>query len=217
MSSSSSHNPATLPRTPLLVALTGGIGCGKTTVLKEFRNLGIPCFIADDIAGDYYQEPSFLNQIRTLFGGSVIRPDGSADKQAISRIVFSNPQSLQQLNQLIHPRVWSDFLLFAASHPQAPYLIFESAIVYEYAFDKLVDKVICVYLDYEERMSRLMQRDRATRAQLQLRMNNQLSAEEKMMRADYVVLNYEGNPRPRQVRHIHSQLLKTGYTCGYGS
>ena len=105
--------------------------------------------------------------------------------------------------------MWSDFLLFAASHPQAPYLIFESAIVYEYAFDKLVDKVICVYLDYEERMSRLMQRDRATRAQLQLRMNNQLSAEEKMMRADYVILNYEGNPRPRQVRHIHSQLLKT--------
>ena len=197
MSSSSNHNPAPLPRTPLLVALTGGIGCGKTTVLKEFRNLGIPCFIADDIAGAYYQEPSFLNQIR------------SADKQAISRIVFSNPQSLQQLNQLIHPRVWSDFLLFAASHPQAPYLIFESAIVYEYAFDKLVDKVICVYLDYEERMSRLMQRDRATRAQLQLRMNNQLSAEEKMMRADYVILNYEGNPRPRQVRHIHSQLLET--------
>lgn len=207
MSSSSNHSPVSVPGSQLLVALTGGIGCGKTTVLKEFRNRGIPCFIADDIAGAYYHEPSFLNQIRTLFGGSVIRPDGSADKQAIARIVFSDPQSLQKLNQLIHPRVWSDFLRFASAHPQAPYVIFESAIVYEYAFDRLVDKVICVYLDYEERMSRLMHRDQATRQQLQSRMNNQLSAEEKMMRADYVILNYEGNPRPRQVRHIHSLLL----------
>ena len=91
----------------------------------------------------------------------------------------------------------------------SPYIIFETAIAYEYGFDRLVDRVVCVYLEEEERLRRLQLRDHATREQLEARMRNQLSAEEKMMRADYVVLNYEGNPRSRQVQHIHHQLIAT--------
>lgn len=194
---------------PLLVALTGGIGCGKTTVLNQFQQLGIPCFVADQVAGEYYNDTAFLQQIHSLFGNSVIRPDGSADKQAIAKIVFSDTKALGQLNALIHPRVWDDFLLFVQSHNQAPYIIFETAIAYEYGFDRMVDRVVCVYLDQDERLSRLALRDHATREQLLARMRNQLSAEEKMMRAHHVVLNYEGNPRARQVLHIHRQLLET--------
>ena len=193
--------------TSLLVALTGGIGCGKTTVLNEFRKLGIPCFVADEVAGAYYSDPAFLTQIRDLFGDRVFRPDGTVDKKAIASIVFADPAMLQRLNALVHPHVWDDFVRFASQHTDAPYILFESAIVYEYGFDRMVDKVICVYLEKEERLRRLELRDHATRAQLEARMANQLSAEEKMMRADYVVLNYEGNPRPRQVQHIHNLLL----------
>ena len=192
---------------PLLVALTGGIGCGKTTVLNQFDSLGIPCFVADQVAGRYYDNPDFLTQIRALFGDSVMLPDGSADKRAIAQIVFSNNDMLQRLNSLIHPRVWADFELFVQENEQAPYIIFESAIAYEYGFDKLVDRVVCVYLEEEERLRRLQLRDHASREQLLARMRNQLSAEEKMMRAHYVVLNYEGNPRARQVQYIHSLLL----------
>lgn len=192
---------------PLLVALTGGIGCGKTTVLNQFDSLGIPCFVADQVAGRYYDNPGFLTQIRALFGDSVMLPDGSADKRAIAQIVFSNNEMLQRLNSLIHPRVWVDFELFVQENKQAPYIIFESAIAYEYGFDKLVDRVVCVYLEEEERLRRLQLRDHASREQLLARMRNQLSAEEKMMRAHYVVLNYEGNPRARQVQYIHSLLL----------
>ncbi len=192
---------------PLLVALTGGIGCGKTTVLNQFDSLGIPCFVADQVAGRYYDNPDFLTQIRALFGDGVMLPDGSADKRAIAQIVFSNNDMLQRLNSLIHPRVWVDFELFVQENKQAPYIIFESAIAYEYGFDKLVDRVVCVYLEEEERLRRLQLRDHASREQLLARMRNQLSAEEKMMRAHYVVLNYEGNPRARQVQYIHSLLL----------
>jgi dephospho-CoA kinase len=192
----------------MLVALTGGIGCGKTTVLNAFRSLGIPCFVADEVAGAYYNDPAFLEQVRTLLGPSVIAPDGSANKQAIAAIVFNNPEALKQLNALIHPRVWQDFLSFANRHQSSPYVIFESAITYEYGFDRLVDKVICVYLEQEERLRRLELRDHATREQLLSRMRNQLPAEEKMMRADYVILNYEGNPRQRQVRQVHQSLIR---------
>lgn len=197
---------------PLLVALTGGIGCGKTTVLNHFQQLGVPCFVADKVAGQYYNDPAFLQQIRALFGDSVMLPDGSADKRAIAQIVFADHDALLRLNALIHPRVWKDFLLFVQTHTEAPYVIFETAIAYEYGFDRLVDRVVCVYLEEEERLRRLQLRDHATREQLQARMRNQLSAEEKMMRAHYVVLNYEGNPRARQVIHIHQQLLNV-LTC----
>ena len=185
---------------PMLVALTGGIGCGKTTVLNAFRSLGIPCFVADEVAGAYYNDPAFLEQVRTLLGPSVIAPDGSANKQAIAAIVFNNPEALKQLNALIHPRVWQDFLSFANLHQSAPYVIFESAITYEYGFDRLVDKVICVYLEQEERLRRLELRDHATRDQLLSRMRNQLPAEEKMMRSP--ASGQAGPPEPDSVHRI---------------
>lgn len=190
-----------------LVALTGGIGCGKTTVLEEFQKLGVPCFVADQVAGRYYDDPAFVVEVVNLFGKDVLQKDGSVDKRAIARIVFNDAQALKKLNALIHPRVWDDFRLFAESHTDRPYVIFESAITYEYGFDKMVDKVICVYLEKEERLRRLELRDKVSRTELEARMRNQWEAEEKMMRADFVILNYEGNPRKRQVAFVHNKLV----------
>lgn len=196
---------------PLVVALTGGIGCGKTTVLQEFELLGIPCFVADSRAGAYYEEPAFLQQIHNLFGAKVFFPDGRVDKRAIASIVFSDHSMLERLNAIIHPRVMEDFQ-FWRQKQQSPYVIFESAILYEYGLDSIADKVICVYLEKEERLQRLALRDHASREMLEARMRNQLSAETKMDRADFVVLNYEGNPRKRQVQHIHHQLLDLAHS-----
>lgn len=205
--SSSSEFEQGLDQRPLLVALTGGIGCGKTTVLEAFRKMGVPCFVADQEASKFYSETDFLAQIKSLFGDSVFMADGGVDKRAIAQIVFNDKTMLNKLNALVHPRVWQRFEYFVASHLDAKYIIFESAIAYEYGFDRLVDKVVCVYLDQEERFRRLELRDHASREQLAARMRNQLSAEDKMSRADYVVLNYEGNPRQRQVSYIHQQIL----------
>ena len=191
----------------MIVALTGGIGCGKTTVLNEFRKRGIPCFVADEVAGRYYLEADFLEQIRALFGASVITAEGQADKRAIASKVFNDRQALPKLNQLIHPRVLDDLRRFAQEHSDAPYVLFESAILYESGFDRVADKVVCVYLGMEDRIERLQLRDGATREQLMERMKNQSSADDIMMKADYVVLNYEGNPRSRQVGYIHSQMV----------
>lgn len=191
----------------MYVALTGGIGCGKTTVLDAFRRMGVPCFVADEVAGGYYGDPEFLRQVQALFDVPVVLPDGTADRRAIADVVFGSPEALRRLTGLVHPRVWDDFQKFAAGHPGAPYVVFESAVAYEYGFDRLADRVVCVYLEREERLRRLMLRDRTTRERLLARMRSQLPAEEKMARADYVVLNYEGNPRDRQVRHIHGLLL----------
>ncbi|MCR5445253.1 MAG: dephospho-CoA kinase [Bacteroidales bacterium] len=188
------------------VGITGGIGCGKSTVVAEFRKLGVPCFICDNVAARYYDDKDFLDELRELLGDEVFSSDGSVNKQAIAARVFADRQLLDGLNALIHPRVMDDFDSFCQLHKKEPYVLFESAILYDHGFDRLMDSVVCVYLDMAERMHRLQDRDGVGEEQLMARINNQMPAEEMMDRADYVVLNYEGNPRCRQVAYIDKML-----------
>lgn len=190
------------------VGITGGIGCGKSTVVAEFRQLGVPCFICDIVAARYYYDLDFLDELRALLGDGVFLSDGSVDKRAVSGRVFADRRLLEGLNAMIHPRVIRDFDYFCQLHSDAPYVLFESAILFDYGFDRLMDSVICVYLNLDERLRRLALRDGVGREQIMARINNQIPAEEMMDRADYVILNYEGNPRARQVSYI-DKLIKT--------
>lgn len=188
------------------VGITGGMGCGKSTVVAEFKRLQVPCFVSDIVAARYYYDIDFLDDLRRLLGDDVFLDDGSADKQAVAAKVFSDKALLQGINALVHPRVIEDFEHFCKLHADAPYVLFESAIMYDYGFDRLMDCMICVYLNLEERLRRLSLRDGVGEASLRARIANQLPAEEMMLRADYVILNYEGNPRRRQVEYIDKLL-----------
>lgn len=188
------------------VGITGGIGCGKSTVVAEFARLGVPCFVADTVAGAYYDDLQFLSEVRRLFGDGVFRPDGTADKRAIAARVFSDRELLRRLNALVHPRVMDDFDRFCRSHAASDYVLFESAILYDYGLDRAMDRVVCVYLDGEERLRRLVRRDGGDVEGIRARMANQMAAEVALTRADYVILNYEGNPRRRQVEYVDKRL-----------
>ncbi len=188
------------------VGITGGIGCGKSTVVAEFARLGVPCFVADSVAGAYYDDPVFLEKVRSLFGDGVFRIDGTVDKRAIAARVFSDSAMLGRLNALVHPRVLKDFDDFCRLHAADDYVLFESAILYDHGFERMMDCVVCVYLDAEERLRRLLLRDGGDAEAIRARMANQMPAEVALMRADYVILNYEGNPRRRQVAYIDYKL-----------
>lgn len=188
------------------VGITGGMGCGKSTVVAEFRALGVPCFVCDTVAARYYYDIDFLDDLRRLLGNGVFLSDGSVDKRAVADRVFADRQLLEGLNALIHPRVMDDFDHFCQLHAKEPYVLFESAILFDHGFDRLMDCVVCVYLDLQERLSRLRQRDGVGEEAILARIANQLPAEEMMRRADYVILNYEGNPRTRQVAYIDKLL-----------
>lgn len=188
------------------IGITGGIGCGKSTVVEAFKKLGVASFVADKVGASYYGDPVFLIQVRNLFGDGVFRTDGSVDKRSIAARVFADKDALARLNALVHPRVMDDFERFCREHEKEDYVLFESAILYDYGFDRMMDKVVCVYLDLEERLRRLEQRDGVPREVLLQRVANQLPAEEMMRRADYVILNYEGNPRERQVAYVDKVL-----------
>ena len=188
-----------------LVGLTGGIGCGKTTVLKVFRSLGVPCFVADDWAKGYYEDRDFVRQIGQHFGEEVVNSDGTLNRRSLAALVFSDSEALARLNAMIHPRVMDDFRSWA-QRQESPYVILESAIIFENSLEKYLDKVITVYVELDERLRRLKIRDKASEEELRARISNQLPEEVKMDCADYVVLNYEGNPRKRQVEQIDKEL-----------
>lgn len=190
----------------LKVGLTGGIGCGKSTVLALFRQRGIPCFEADRVARDYYALPDFVAQVRSVFGPSVINEEGAVNKVALADVVFADKSMLLKLNNLVHGRVMDDFESWCARQ-QAPYVLFESAILYDYGFDRLMDKMVAVYVDNEERIARVMARDNLSRHQVEARIANQFPILYPLLKADFVILNYEGNPRQRQVDYVHEALL----------
>ena len=136
----------------------------------------------------------------------MFRIDGTVDKRAIAARVFSDSAMLGRLNALVHPRVLKDFDDFCRLHTADDYVLFESAILYDHGFERMMDFVVCVYLDAEERLRRLLLRDGGDAEAIRARMANQMPAEVALMRADYVILNYEGNPRRRQVAYIDYKL-----------
>lgn len=188
------------------IGITGGIGCGKTTVVEEFARLGVPSFVADKVGASYYNDATFLADVRSVLGDGVFDANGCVDKKRIAKLVFSDKEALALLNALVHPRVMADFDLFCEQHTDKPYVLFESAILFDYGLERFMNKVVCVYLSLDERLARLKERDHADEDVLMMRIRNQMPAEEMMMRADYVILNYEGNPRKRQVEYLDKEL-----------
>lgn len=190
------------------IGLTGGIGCGKSTVVAELRRLGISCFVADEVARSYYSDGSFVSDVEDALGEKFCAADGTVDRKTIARKVFSDRRQLDTLNRLVHPRVMNDFGIWCAERQHEPVVFFESAILFEYGLDRMMDAVVTVFLERGERIRRLLQRDKCSVNDIETRMRNQLPDEQKAMLSDYVILNYEGNPRARQVKFIVDKICK---------
>ena len=195
-----------------LVGLTGGIGSGKTTVLNKFKQLNVPCFITDIEAKRLYEDPAVIEEIKNEFpmGLSIIDEHGKVDRKALAKAVFSDEVLLYKLNNIIHPKVRKKFFEWCykvhEENPYQPYVIIESAIMYETHLDQYLDNVIVAYLDREERIKRTALRDSATREQIEARMLRQMPDEDKVERADFIVHTYEGNPLTKQVELIDKAL-----------
>jgi dephospho-CoA kinase len=200
---------SSLNRKPLLVALTGGIGSGKSTVSQEFELLKVPCFNADKVAGSYYNDAEFRKLLLPLFGSSIFDEKGSVIKSRIAQIVFSNPEKLQQLNAIIHPKVMSDFDRWVEEHNECDYVIQENAILFEHGFDNLFDVTIAVYAPEDVRIRRVMKRDGASFEAVEARIKNQMNEEEKRGKATFVIMNYKGEKyRKKRIESLHKKLLK---------
>lgn len=195
----------------LTIGITGGIGSGKTTVCQIFEALGIPVYYADERAKWLMvHDPELKQGIQNLFGATAYNAEGQLNRRHIAQIVFNNPEQLQQLNALVHPAVARDAEAWNRALTDVPYTLREAALIYEAGIDRHLDKVIVVTAPLLLRIQRVVQRDQLTPAEVEARMAQQLPEEEKVRRADYVIMNDGAQSLITQVLKIHRELCSIG-------
>lgn len=174
----------------MILGLTGGIASGKTTVAQILVDLGAQLVEADDV-GRQVVEPGTIGLERVVeaFGPEVLTPSGSLNRKLVGRLVFQDSAKLQLLNSILHPLMEEEMRRrLVLLEPQGP-VVLSAAILFEAGWDKLVDKVLLVWLDPETQLSRLMERDNLTREEAEARIQAQMPLESKIALADYIIDN----------------------------
>jgi len=187
---------------PKIIGLTGGIGSGKTTVANLFASLGIPVFNADDAAKQLMQNsPIIKNQLIQQFGDKVYE-QGQLNKSYLASIVFGDPEKLAILNSIVHP-VTIQAALDWAQQQSSAYVIKEAALIFESNASEGLDYVIGVTAPIALRIERVMKRDQCSQAEVEKRMQYQISDAVKMKLCDKVIVNDDIQLITPQVIAIH--------------
>jgi len=191
-----------------IVGLTGGIGSGKTTVAKLFEKRNIPVYYADDHAKYLMKRDKTLRQnIKELLGEKAYNKDGKINRSWIAERIFNNSSLLQSLNALVHPIVQRDFQRWMALQ-NSPYVLKEAAILIESGFYINCYRIIVVTAALKNKIKRMQHRDNISLKNIQLRINNQITDNERIKYASYVIENNSTiEILETQVKKIHNKML----------
>jgi dephospho-CoA kinase len=196
-------------RKPLQIGITGSIGSGKSLVCKIFQKLGAPVYDADSHAKNLMTTDGILvSAIKKEFGDLSYDAGGSLNRVYLGNNVFYDQQKLDVLNGLVHPRVLEDYNRWFKEHLQYSYVIKEAALLFEAGSDKALDKIIVVHAPEAIRVKRVLKRDaHRTAEQVKGIVEKQLPDDEKLKRADYVIVNDETELIIPQVLKLHEQFI----------
>lgn len=200
----------------MIVGLTGGIGTGKSTISRMFRNLGATVISADDLGHEVmHSTGEAYNDIIDRFGPVVpvlVQPDGQINRRALGIHVFLNPGEMEDLERIVHPAVGRKFEEFAVNHENdETIIIYECAILFENDLDVQMDPpmtyTIATWCPFEEQVTRIMQRDRLQRTEALQRIEKQMPADVKRHLADFDIDttlpdNYD------RVKYVYETLIK---------
>ncbi|MCG2420206.1 dephospho-CoA kinase [Aequorivita sp. F47161] len=189
-----------------IIGLTGGIGSGKTTVASMFSELGVPVYIADVEAKKLTNSSKVIRSELVKLLGEAAYTETGLNRTFVADKIFNNTDLLKAVNKIIHPRVATHFKKWASSQNSA-YVIKEAAILFENGGYKDCDKTILVTAPKAERIKRVLARDNASKAEIEQRMNNQWSDEEKQKLADIIIENINLETTRNRVSEIHKNLL----------
>ena len=171
------------------IAITGGIGSGKSYVSDLLEKRGIPIYNADNETKRLTVTDVNIREGLIELLGEEVYQEGMLNKPLLASYLFASSENAAKVNGIIHPRVKADFLQWVDEHRHVGVVGLESAILYESGFDDVVDAVVMVYAPKSLRLQRAMKRDQASETQVRARMAAQMDDEEKRRRADYVVMN----------------------------
>ena len=170
------------------IGITGGIGSGKSTVCRLFAERGIAVYDSDREAKRLMTDDLALRESIAARFGAEIYDGGRLDRARLAACVFADPAALADLNARVHPAVMADFDAWA-ERQSGPYVILESAILFEAGLQDRVDCTVAVLAPAELRVQRACRRDGCDEAAIRRRMATQLSDDELCRRADYTLVN----------------------------
>jgi len=178
-----------------VIGLTGGIGSGKSTVSQYLRELGAVILDADKVGHEAYRPGTKVwREVVAAFGREILTPDGEIDRKKLGRIVFSNPESLARLNQIMHPRMFEMMKAQIEEYRRqgVEVVVLEAAVLLEANWTLLVDQVWVTVASEPTVVERATERTGLPEEQILARIHSQLSPEERAKHAN-VVINNDGS------------------------
>ena len=203
------------PKRTLAIGVTGGIGSGKSEVCALFQSLGGKVYSSDGIAKELTNSDAKVKRrIVQEFGPEMYKPDGTLDRKAMAKLIFSDESAKEKINAIVHPVVIDHIakLIATAKKAAVPSMLFiESALIYEAEIDEMFDYVILVVSEDNSRIDRVMKRDSVTRNEVLQRQAAQSPADKFREDADFVI---ENNRDLQQLKSnctfIYSILCQSG-------
>lgn len=188
------------------LAITGGIGCGKSVVSHIMDVMGVPVYDCDRRAKEIMvTDASIVKGLKRMFGDSCYNDDGTLNRHFIASRIFTDDNNIERVNALVHPAVKKDFEKWAAGK-ESPVVAVETAVLYESGMIESVDKVLVVWADKETAIRRTMKRSGMSRNQVLGRMQKQVSSDELLLLTDYSIYNDGDTPLLPEVVSLLDEL-----------
>lgn len=192
-----------------VLAVTGGIGSGKTHIANMFASMGVPVYYSDDRAKGLYDTSSrLIEDIKQILGEDVVE-NGKLRKDIMAQRLFADKSLLERVEGVVHPAVIEDFERWKSAQESSypPFVIIESAIFLEKpVLRPIADKVLVVTAPLDLKISRVQFRSNFTREQIVERMSHQWSDEQRVECADYTIVSDETRALLPQLINIYKDL-----------
>lgn len=175
-----------MKQSSIKIAVTGGIGSGKTTVCNIIKEKGYPVFSCDEIYAELLNSGNLTNLIVEGFG-KVVLTDGKIDRRKLSTCVFGDEKKLQRLNEITHPKIFEEMFLRAENCDGK--VFFEVPLLFEGGYQNLFDEVIVVLRKVEDRILSVKLRDNLSDEEVEKRLNKQFNYDNADFTQYYVIHN----------------------------
>ncbi|MDO6743642.1 dephospho-CoA kinase [Tenacibaculum soleae] len=193
----------------MVIGITGGIGSGKSTIVKmfsQFKNIAI--YIADNEAKKLMNASEEIKtQLISIFGEEVYK-NNQLNRPYLANIVFNNKQKLTILNSIVHPVVNDHFQDFISENSKKDYILYENAILFENGSNTFCDKIITVTAPENIRIQRILKRDNTTIEAVKNRIKNQWDQVKKTLQSHYIIENLTLTKSQEETLRIHNILTK---------
>jgi len=177
---------------PLKLAVTGGVGSGKSVVCERLKALGLPVYSADELAREAVMPGTgAYMKIVARFGKGVLMPDSTLDRAALRKIITRDPEAKKALEEYIHPEVIHRMAekFEAARQAGEPVVGVEVPLLFEAGLQDFFDYIVTVCVERQRRVERIMSRDQVTSGDAEALMRIQMSDEEKCKHSHFVIDN----------------------------